>query len=64
MILADGRAKKIEDVRTGDKVLATDPTTGKTEAREVTDLIRGQGEKRMVEITVASGGKTKVSSGL
>jgi hypothetical protein len=37
-------------------VLVSDPTTGKTEAREVTDLIVGVGEKRMVELTIEVGG--------
>jgi RHS repeat-associated protein len=34
--MADGSAKRIEDVRVGDKVLATDPSTGETTGREVT----------------------------
>lgn len=33
--LADGSHKPIGEVKLGDKVLATDPSTGKTEAREV-----------------------------
>jgi hypothetical protein len=36
--MADGSTKKIEDVQLGDMVLATDPVTGKTEARRVEDL--------------------------
>ncbi|HEY0699442.1 MAG TPA: polymorphic toxin-type HINT domain-containing protein, partial [Micromonospora sp.] len=52
VLMADGSTKPIEDVRVGDLVLATDPTTGKTESRPVTDLIVGQGEKHMVEIDV------------
>jgi RHS repeat-associated protein len=52
VLMANGTTKAIEDVRVGDVVLATDPTTGKTEARPVTDLIVGKGEKKLVEITV------------
>ncbi|WP_159074406.1 SpvB/TcaC N-terminal domain-containing protein [Streptomyces dioscori] len=50
--LADGSAKPIEEVETGDLVLATDPETGRTEARPVTHLITGQGEKDLVKITL------------
>jgi RHS repeat-associated protein len=56
VVMADGSRKVIEQVEVGEKVLATDPTTGRTEAREVTDVIVGDGEKRLVEITVATGG--------
>jgi hypothetical protein len=52
VVMADGTTKKIEDVKVGDLVLATDPTTGKTEVRPVTALIVGVGEKQMVELTV------------
>ena len=55
VLMADGSTKPIEDVRVGDMVLATDPTTGKTEKREVTDLIVGYGEKELVELTIDTG---------
>ncbi len=54
--MADGTTKKIEDVKVGDMVPATDPTTGKTEKRAVTALIIGVGEKHMVELTVDTDG--------
>ena len=38
VLMADGTTKPIEDVELGDKVMATDPATGVTEAREVTQL--------------------------
>ncbi|MCC8242701.1 polymorphic toxin-type HINT domain-containing protein [Saccharothrix luteola] len=53
--LADGTRKEIDSVAVGDEVLATDPTTGVTQARPVTDVITGSGEKRMVEVSVAGG---------
>ncbi|HET6532887.1 MAG TPA: LamG-like jellyroll fold domain-containing protein [Actinoplanes sp.] len=52
VVMADGTTKRIGDVKVGDLVLATDPTTGRTEKRAVTALIIGVGEKRMVELTV------------
>lgn len=58
VLMADGMTKPIKDVKVGDKVLATDPTTGKTEARAVDDVIIGNGEKHLVKLTVdTDGGK-------
>jgi hypothetical protein len=51
--MADGTTKSIEDVRTGDKVLATDPETGRTEVKTVTAEITGKGQKILVEITLS-----------
>ncbi|MFD0200882.1 MULTISPECIES: polymorphic toxin-type HINT domain-containing protein [Saccharothrix] len=53
--LADGTRREIESVRVGDEVLATDPTTGETRSRPVTDVITGSGDKRMVEVSVDGG---------
>ncbi|GAA4593682.1 hypothetical protein GCM10023194_58560 [Planotetraspora phitsanulokensis] len=55
--MADGTTKDIDKVELGDKVLATDAETGKTEAKPVTDLIKGEGDKNLVEITVDTDGK-------
>jgi len=52
VLMADGGRKQISLVMVGDVVVATDPTTGRTEKRHVTDVIVGAGEKRLVEITV------------
>ena len=52
VLMADGTTKAIEDVQVGDTVLATDPTTGKTSAKPVTDLIVGSGEKHLVALTL------------
>lgn len=64
VVMADGTTKPIQDVQVGDEVLATDPTTGETAARKVTDLITGDGEKELVQITVdidgEAGNKTDV----
>jgi RHS repeat-associated protein len=55
VLMADGTHKPIAAVKVGDKVMATDPETGVSEARAVTDLIVGQGDKALVEITVDTG---------
>ncbi|MEU8616996.1 ricin-type beta-trefoil lectin domain protein [Streptomyces sp. NPDC048623] len=57
VLMADGSTKPIEKVRTGDKVLATDPKTGQTRVETVTAEIKGQGLKHLVEITVDTDGK-------
>jgi hypothetical protein len=54
VLMADGTHKPIEDVRIGDKVIATDPTTGKTSAQPVTNVIVGSGSKNLVSIAVAA----------
>ncbi|WP_343035613.1 polymorphic toxin-type HINT domain-containing protein [Isoptericola sediminis] len=53
ILLADGTLKAIEDIDLGDEVLAADEETGeKTEGREVTRLIIGEGDRTLVTITV------------
>ncbi|MER5884941.1 polymorphic toxin-type HINT domain-containing protein [Streptomyces sp. NPDC001941] len=56
VVMADGSRKPIEDVREGEKVVATDPTTGKTSGQEVTRTIVGKGEKHLVELTLDTDG--------
>ncbi|MEJ3746357.1 RHS repeat-associated core domain-containing protein [Actinomycetes bacterium KLBMP 9797] len=58
VLLADGSTKPIGAVRVGDRVLATDPTTGVTGPRVVTDTIAGNGAKSLADITVDSGERT------
>jgi RHS repeat-associated protein len=52
VLMADESRKPIEDIRVGDKVLATDPTTGETVAKKVIELINSSGTKNLIEITV------------
>ncbi|MFK4148214.1 RHS repeat-associated core domain-containing protein [Streptomyces sp. NPDC004065] len=54
VLMADGTQKPIKDVRVGDAVMATDPETGETAPRKVTALIQGDGEKQLVDITLAT----------
>ncbi|MGY1498622.1 ricin-type beta-trefoil lectin domain protein [Streptomyces sp. QTS52] len=57
VLMADGSTKRIKDVKVGDKVLATDPETGKSTVETVTAEIKGQGFKRLVKVTVDVDGK-------
>ncbi|MFI8516877.1 polymorphic toxin-type HINT domain-containing protein [Streptomyces sp. NPDC085481] len=52
-----GKAISIEDLKIGDKVLATDPQTGLTVEKDVTDVITGEGEKNLVKVTVDTDGQ-------
>ncbi|WP_353962284.1 polymorphic toxin-type HINT domain-containing protein [Streptomyces mirabilis] len=56
VLLGDGRTKAIEDIRVGEKVLATDPVSGRTQAEPVQATITGQGEKSLVKVTVSAYG--------
>ncbi|MCA6090565.1 hypothetical protein LE181_00005, partial [Streptomyces sp. SCA3-4] len=56
VVMADGTTKAIQNVRTGDKVLASDPATGTTEGRPVDKVIAGKGEKHLVTLTVDTDG--------
>ncbi|MEU1118401.1 MULTISPECIES: polymorphic toxin-type HINT domain-containing protein [unclassified Streptomyces] len=57
VLMADGSTKSIRDVDIGDKVLATDPKTGKTKVRTVTAEIRGKGAKNLVKVTIDTNGR-------
>ena len=57
VLMADGKEEPIADVKVGDKVLATDPETGKTQAGPVAALIRHSGKHTMVELTLDDGSK-------
>ncbi|MFI6249984.1 polymorphic toxin-type HINT domain-containing protein [Streptomyces sp. NPDC051016] len=56
VLMADGTTKPIEQVKNGDKVLATDPDTGETAVETVTAEIVGEGVKHLVKVTIALGG--------
>ncbi|MEC4020976.1 RHS repeat-associated core domain-containing protein [Streptomyces sp. H27-D2] len=58
VLMADGTRKPIRDVRIGDKVLASDPETGESGPREVTALIKGNGDKQLVDLTLGAEGPT------
>ncbi|MFE1895881.1 RHS repeat-associated core domain-containing protein [Streptomyces yangpuensis] len=52
VLMADGSAKPIEEVKIGDDVVATDEKSGVTEAQPVVGEIIGEGQKNLVEITI------------
>lgn len=52
VLFADGTRIPIQHIALGDEVLATDPETGETAAREVIALIEGTGAKELVTLTV------------
>ncbi|GLH96534.1 polymorphic toxin-type HINT domain-containing protein [Phytohabitans aurantiacus] len=54
VLLASGGRSRIDRLKVGDKVVATDPATGRTEAKPITATIVGDGEKKLVTVTVAT----------
>lgn len=56
VLMADGTTKPIEQVKVGDHVLATDPESGRTEAKPVITLITGNGHKNLVDLTIDTDG--------
>lgn len=54
VLMADGATKDIEDIQLGDKVLSTDPETGKSGSREVTRLIVTDDDKHFNELSLAT----------
>jgi hypothetical protein len=60
VVMADGSTKPIAEINIGDKVKATDPATGKTEAKPVMALHLNR-DKALTTVTlVAAGGATAV----
>lgn len=54
VLMGDASTRTIEDVRPGEKVLATDPETGKTVPRKVTRLIVTEDDKHFNELTLTT----------
>lgn len=52
--MADGSRRPIEEIKTGDLVLATDPQTGETGPRAVTNLIVTEDDKHFVNIALST----------
>ncbi|MEV0982607.1 ricin-type beta-trefoil lectin domain protein, partial [Streptomyces sp. NPDC049915] len=57
VLMADGTTKPIEQVKTGDKVVTTDPKTGERRIETVTAEIKGHGLKHLVKVTIDTDGK-------
>ncbi|MBT2487693.1 hypothetical protein J7E96_03905 [Streptomyces sp. ISL-96] len=58
VLMGDGTTKPIEDVKAGDKVLATDPETGRTRIREVTATREDTAQKDLVRVKVDTDGES------
>ncbi|MFE9814948.1 polymorphic toxin-type HINT domain-containing protein [Streptomyces sp. NPDC005773] len=56
VLLADGSSRSIEAVRPGDLVTATDPVTGRTEARRVERAITTYDDKHFTRLVFRTGG--------
>ncbi|WP_404786855.1 RHS repeat-associated core domain-containing protein [Streptomyces pristinaespiralis] len=54
VLMADGSSKAIKDVALGDKVVATDPATGRETTRDVVGTIVTESDKDFVDLTVRS----------
>ncbi|MGW5003475.1 polymorphic toxin-type HINT domain-containing protein [Streptomyces hydrogenans] len=54
VLMDDGTTKAIEDIKIGDKVLATDPETGETGPREVTRLIQTENDKHFNTLSITT----------
>ncbi|MCF1598618.1 polymorphic toxin-type HINT domain-containing protein [Streptomyces muensis] len=52
VLLVDGKTKKIEQVKLGDKLVVTDPETGETKIREVVGTIVTEDDKHFVDLTI------------
>ncbi|MFD7717638.1 Hint domain-containing protein [Streptomyces sp. NPDC059814] len=58
VLLADGRRIAIEEVRVGDRVEATDPYSGLTQARRITRTFTTHDDKAFVRLTVRTASGT------
>ncbi|MFD5932680.1 polymorphic toxin-type HINT domain-containing protein [Streptomyces sp. NPDC060333] len=52
VLMADGTAKSIEDIKNGDVVMATDPQTGETRPKTVTTTITTPDDKDFTDLTL------------
>ncbi|MFJ2746197.1 polymorphic toxin-type HINT domain-containing protein [Streptomyces sp. NPDC087440] len=63
VLLANGQPKNIEHIGLGEKVLATDPVSGTTGARRVTDLTVTEDDKHFNELTIETpDGESKLTA--
>ncbi|MEU9999056.1 polymorphic toxin-type HINT domain-containing protein [Streptomyces sp. NPDC050848] len=53
VLMADGSTRPIEDVRIGDEIVVTDPTTGETTTRQVVATIVTEDDKSFVDLTIS-----------
>lgn len=63
VVTADGSAVPIARLQVGQRVLATDPRSGRTEARAITKVIVGEGVKELLQVTVDTDGAAGNATG-
>ncbi|MER7335705.1 MULTISPECIES: polymorphic toxin-type HINT domain-containing protein [unclassified Micromonospora] len=63
VVMADGSSKAIEELKVGDRVLATDVETGQNQKREVTNARSVAGKKAFITFTVDTDGKDGSKTG-
>ncbi len=63
VLMGDGSTRPIEAVRTGDTVLATDPTASLTVPRRVDATIYTPDDRQFTDVTLAGGGSLTATSG-
>ncbi|WP_433543915.1 polymorphic toxin-type HINT domain-containing protein (plasmid) [Streptomyces sp. CA-294286] len=56
VVMANGSKKPIERVKPGEKILATDPATGRTTVQTAAATIVGKGLKQLVEVSLTAHG--------
>ncbi|WP_159042593.1 ricin-type beta-trefoil lectin domain protein [Streptomyces sp. IGB124] len=59
VLLADGTSKPIEELRSGDEVVATDPETGQTGTKTITATIYTEDDKNYVDLSIQTADGTK-----
>ncbi|GAA4495101.1 hypothetical protein GCM10023191_035310 [Actinoallomurus oryzae] len=64
VLLAGGKHKAIEDIKVGDKVVATDPQSGATKLERVIASFAGTDYDHLVKITVNTDGKSGHKTGV
>ncbi|MEO3744764.1 ricin-type beta-trefoil lectin domain protein [Plantactinospora sp. B5E13] len=62
VLMADGSTKPIEDVEPGDKVIATDPKTGRLQVETVAAAIKRDSAKHLVRLVVDIDGERGAAS--
>ncbi|GAA2469664.1 SCP1.201-like deaminase [Streptomyces mauvecolor] len=55
VLMADGTGRSIEQIQPGDRVTATDPTTGETGPRTVTRTIHTPDDRNFTDVTLTDG---------
>jgi hypothetical protein len=55
VLMADGSTKRIDELKVGDEIFATDPDSGESGGREVLATLTNKGAKHLVEVQTGDG---------